>query len=147
MFWTFFLSLFFYYDYFFYFIYLPYLFICGFQMCLSIIFFSLYSQQIQTAMHMLSPFLLFTMLFFLQGKLNKLNEYVNWVNWFCYGHNNIILVTCTHFRQNNLPPIPKTKTIAIIYKYLRLKAWIYYHHNHHQLVFIKLKFRFFPVKI
>lgn len=146
MFSTFFLSLFFNYDYFFYFIYLPYLFICGFQMCLSIIFFSLYSQQIQTAMHMLSPFLLFTMLFFLQGKLNKLNEYVNWVNWFCYGNNNIILVTCTHFRQNNLPPIPKTKTIAIIYKYLRLKAWIYYHH-HHQLVFVKLKFRFFPVKI
>ena len=45
-----------------------YLFICGFQMCLSIIFFSLYSQQIHTAMNMLS---------FLQGKLNKLNEYVN----------------------------------------------------------------------
>ena len=34
----------------------------------------------------------------------------------------VILVTCTHFRQNKLPPIPKTKTIAIIYKYLRLKA-------------------------
>lgn len=122
MFWTFFLSLFFYYDYFFYVIYLPYLFICGFQMCLSIIFFSLYSQQIQTAMHMLSPFLVFTMLFFLQGKLNKLNEYVNWVNWFCYGNNNIILVTCTHFRQNNLPPIPKTKTIAIILQVLKIKS-------------------------